>query len=148
MGQRTWRVLIALLSVFTVASLSACTPQEVQQYLAVKSGGGVTAQKTGYKEFSDCKQAVDYLFSGRSDYHRALHVVYRESRYVPTAVSRTGALGCAQLTGGLKRTFLKGPWNDPYWNILALRLAVDDPHWGWCHWDVVNYCRRGGEFGP
>ena len=148
MGQRKRKVLIAFLSVFSVASLTACTPQEVQLYLRITAANQIAEQADSYKKFSDCKQAVDYLFSDRSDYQRALHVVHRESRFVPTAISRTGALGCAQLTGGLKRTFLKGPWNDPYWNVLALRSAVDDPNWGWCHWDVINYCRRGGEFGP
>jgi len=71
--------------------------------------------------------------------------VRRESNYQPTAVSRTGAKGCAQLTGGIL-AFLEGPWNDPYWNVLAMRNAVDDPKWGWCHWDIVNYCKAGGEF--
>ncbi len=100
-----------------------------------------------YVGFVDCKQAVDYLFEGRWDYERAVHVVYRESRYDPTAVSRTNALGCAQLTGKLKQPpFLTGPWNDPFWNVLALRRAVDAPGWGWCHWDVVNYCLPGGEW--
>jgi hypothetical protein len=99
----------------------------------------------GYQVFDDCEQAVEYLFAGRWDHDRAMRVVYRESRYEPTAVSRTGAKGCAQLTGGLLN-FLGGPWSDPYWNVLAMRTAVDDPDWGWCHWDIVNYCRPGGQF--
>lgn len=104
------------------------------------------AAESGYQHFDDCRQAVDVLFAGRWDYQRALYVIHRESRYVPTAVSPTGALGCGQLTSGIRNAFLQGPWDDPYWNVLAVRTAVDDPAWGWCHWDVVNYCHAGGEF--
>jgi soluble lytic murein transglycosylase-like protein len=100
----------------------------------------------GYRLFDDCRQAVDYLFAGRPDYERAHMVVHRESRYVPTAVSPTGARGCTQITSGIRNAFLQGAWDDPYWNVLAMRDAVDHPEWGWCHWDVVNYCRAGGDF--
>ena len=100
-----------------------------------------------YRALTDCKQAVDYIFQDRVDYSRALKVVYRESTYNPLA-RRAGSqyAGCAQLSYTLQKTFLKGPWQDPFYNVLALRDAVDSPSWGWCHWDLVNYCLPGGEF--
>ncbi len=100
-----------------------------------------------YKSLSDCKEAVNYIFQDRVDYPRALKVVYRESTYNPLA-RRPGSqyAGCAQLSYTLQKTFLKGPWQDPFFNVLALRDAVDSPAWGWCHWDLVNYCLPGGEF--
>ncbi len=100
-----------------------------------------------YKQLNDCREAVDYIFNDRVDYTRAIRVVYRESTYNPNA-RRPGSqyAGCAQLSSTLQRLFLKGPWNDPYYNVLALRDAVDNPAWGWCHWDIVNYCKPGGEF--
>lgn len=100
-----------------------------------------------YKVLTDCKDAVNYIFQDRVDYDRALTVVYRESTYNPLA-RRPGSqyAGCAQLSYTLQRTFLKGSWQDPYYNVLALRDAVDSPAWGWCHWDLVNYCLPGGEF--
>jgi hypothetical protein len=100
-----------------------------------------------YQAFSNCREAVDYIFQDRVDYPRAVKVVFRESTNNPSA-RRSGSqyAGCAQLSASLQRLFLKGPWNDPYYNVLALRDAVDHPRWGWCHWDLVNYCGRGGEF--
>ncbi|MCC7543664.1 hypothetical protein IT415_03050 [bacterium] len=100
-----------------------------------------------YKTFSSCRDAVDYLFSDRTDHQRAIGVVYRESTNNPNA-RRPGSqyAGCAQLSSTLQATFLRGPWNDAYYNVLAMRDAVDDPRWGWCHWDLVNYCEYGGEF--
>lgn len=100
-----------------------------------------------YKQLANCKDAVDYIFQDRVDYPRAIKVVYRESTYNPNA-RRPGSqyAGCAQLSNTLQRVFLKGPWNDPFFNVLALRDAVDSPSWGWCHWDLVNYCLPGGEF--
>lgn len=101
----------------------------------------------GYKPFTNCREAVDYIFNDRVDYMRAVRVVYRESTNNPNS-RRPGSqyAGCAQLSSTLQRLFLKGPWNDPYFNVLALRDAVDNPAWGWCHWDLVNYCKAGGEF--
>lgn len=100
-----------------------------------------------YQSFSNCRQAVDYIFQDRIDYPRAVKVVFRESTNNPNA-RRPGSqyAGCAQISSTLQRLFLKGPWNDPYYNVLALRDAVDHPQWGWCHWDLVNYCGKGGEF--
>lgn len=100
-----------------------------------------------YKPLANCRDAVDYLFNDRTDYARAIEVVYRESTNNPNA-RRPGSqyAGCAQLSSTLQATFLRGPWNDPYYNVLAMRDAVDDPRWGWCHWDLVNYCGAGGEF--
>lgn len=100
-----------------------------------------------YQTFSNCREAVDYIFQDRIDYPRAVKVVFRESTNNPNA-RRPGSqyAGCAQLSSTLQRLFLKGPWNDPYYNVLALRDAVDHPRWGWCHWDLVNYCGKGGEF--
>lgn len=100
-----------------------------------------------YKQFSNCREAVDYIFQDRVDYPRAVKVVFRESTNNPNA-RRPGSqyAGCAQLSNTLQRLFLKGAWNDPYFNVLALRDAVDHPRWGWCHWDLVNYCGPGGEF--
>ncbi len=100
-----------------------------------------------YKQFTNCREAVDYIFNDRVDYPRAVKVVFRESTNNPNA-RRPGSqyAGCAQLSATLQRLFLKGPWNDPYFNVLALRDAVDNPAWGWCHWDLVNYCKPGGEF--
>ncbi len=100
-----------------------------------------------YKPFSNCRDAVDYIFNDRTDYARAIEVVYRESTNNPNA-RRPGSqyAGCAQLSTTLQATFLRGPWNDAYYNVLALRDAVDNPRWGWCHWDLVNYCGAGGEF--
>lgn len=107
----------------------------------------VNALNPPYKPLSDCKEAVNYIFQDRVDYGRAMRVVYRESTYNPLA-RRAGSqyAGCAQLSYTLQKTFLKGPWQDPYYNVLALRDAVDSPAWGWCHWDLVNYCLPGGEF--
>ena len=101
---------------------------------------------SGYQMFNDCREAVDHLFAGRWDHQRALRIVQRESGFQPGAVSRTGARGCAQLTSGIRNAFLEGPWDDPYWNVLAMRSAIDHPDWGWCHWDIRNYCLPGGEF--
>ena len=100
-----------------------------------------------YKPLNNCREAVDYLFNDRTDYARAIEVVYRESTNNPNA-RRPGSqyAGCAQLSSTLQATFLRGAWNDPYYNVLAMRDAVDDPRWGWCHWDLVNYCGKGGEF--
>lgn len=100
-----------------------------------------------YKPLGNCREAVDYIFNDRVDYPRAVKVVFRESTNNPNA-RRPGSqyAGCAQLSSTLQRIFLKGPWNDPYFNVLALRDAVDSPAWGWCHWDLVNYCKPGGEF--
>lgn len=100
-----------------------------------------------YKQLTNCREAVDYIFQDRVDYPRAVKVVFRESTNNPNA-RRPGSqyAGCAQLSNTLQRLFLKGPWNDPYFNVLALREAVDNPAWGWCHWDLVNYCNPGGEF--
>jgi len=100
-----------------------------------------------YQAFANCREAVDYLFTDRVDYARAIEVVYRESTNNPQA-RRPGSqyAGCSQLSTTLQATFLRGPWNDPYYNVLALRDAVDNPRWGWCHWDLVNYCDAGGEF--
>jgi len=103
----------------------------------------------GYQNFgTDCRAAVDYLFEGRWDYQRALMVVNRESRFVSFVVDYASGShkGCAQLSAGLQRRFLQGPWQDPYYNVKALRDAVDAPDYGWCHWDIVNYCARGGQF--
>jgi hypothetical protein len=98
-------------------------------------------------KFDNCKDAVNYLFYGRKDRLRALKVAHQESTFIPTRVSRTGALGCTQLLGKLQHPpFLTGPWDDPFWNVLAMRRAVDDPDWGWCHWDIVNYCLPGGDW--
>ena len=118
----------------------------VSQQPAVRIEVPMVTEGEGYVSFPSCREAVDYFFSGRMDYERALMVVNRESRFVPDAVSPTGARGCAQMTSGMRNTFLQGPWDDPYWNVRAMRDAVDHPDWGWCHWDVVNYCARGGEF--
>lgn len=100
-----------------------------------------------YKSFANCAEAVDYIFDGRWDQSRAKQVVFRESTNNPLA-RRAGSqyVGCAQISATIQRLFLQGPWEDPYFNVLALRDAVDNPHWGWCHWDLVNYCRYGGEF--
>ena len=100
-----------------------------------------------YKPLANCREAVDYIFTDRVDYDRAIRVVYRESTNNPIA-RRPGSqyVGCAQLSTTLQATFLRGTWNDPYYNVLALRDAVDSPRWGWCHWDLVNYCDAGGEF--
>lgn len=100
-----------------------------------------------YRQLANCGEAVDYIFQDRVDYLRAVKVVYRESTNNPNA-RRPGSqyAGCAQLSNTLQRLFLQGPWNDPYYNVLALRDAVDNPAWGWCHWDLVNYCKPGGEF--
>jgi hypothetical protein len=113
---------------------------------AVRESQPELLEYQGYQAFTECGEAVDYLFAGRDDLGRAQRVVYRESRNQPGAVSPTGALGCAQLTSGIRNAFLQGSWDDPYWNVLAMRDAVDDPDWGWCHWDIVNYCKAGGEF--
>ena len=109
----------------------------------------VNRKTKGYVNFgSDCRAAVDYLFEGRWDHQRALMVVNRESRFVSFVVDYASGShkGCAQLSPGLQRRFLQGPWNDPYWNVRALRDAVDAPDYGWCHWDIINYCARGGQF--
>lgn len=100
-----------------------------------------------YKQLKDCGEAVEYIFQDRVDYPRAVKVVFRESTNNPNA-RRPGSqfAGCAQLSATLQRLFLQGPWNDPYYNVLALRDAVDNRAWGWCHWDLVNYCNAGGEF--
>lgn len=106
-----------------------------------------TTLSPSYKAFTNCGEAVDYIFDGRWDQARAKEVVFRESTNNPLA-RRTGSqyVGCAQISSTIQRLFLQGPWEDPYFNVLALRDAVDNPHWGWCHWDLVNYCRYGGEF--
>ncbi len=100
-----------------------------------------------YKKLTNCREAVDYIFGDRLDYQRAVRVVYRESTNNPNA-RRPGSqyAGCAQLSATLQATFLQGAWNDPFFNVLALRDAVDSPRWGWCHWDLVNYCLASGEF--
>lgn len=100
-----------------------------------------------YKLVKDCGEAVEYIFQDRVDYPRAIKVVFRESTNNPNA-RRPGSqfAGCAQLSSTLQRLFLQGPWNDPFYNVLALRDAVDNKAWGWCHWDIVNYCNPGGEF--
>jgi hypothetical protein len=98
------------------------------------------------QQFGDCHSAVDYFFAGRWDLARAHRIVQRESGNFPGAVSRAGARGCAQLMPAMRNAFLEGPWDDPYWNVKAMFMAVNDPNWGWCHWDIVNFCKRGGEF--
>lgn len=125
--------------------LSSCTPEEVaawqrhMQFTAQRDGTG------GYHHYSNCLDAVDQIFAGRPDHSRARYVVWRESRGVPTAQRpRSQFIGCAQLSAAIRGTFLKGSAYDAYYNVLALRDAVDHPRWGWCHWDIVNYCARGG----
>lgn len=125
--------------------LASCTPEQVaawQQHV------NFTAQRDGtpgYRHFDNCQQAVDHIFGGRWDHGRASYVTWRESRNVPTA-QRPGSqfIGCAQLSAQIRATFLKGSAYDPYYNVLALRDAADHPDWGWCHWDIVNYCAAGG----
>lgn len=145
------RLLIPALLVLGSVFATACTPEEVQQYISAVSNSEVTAAQEEpvqelYVAFPSCREAVDYWFAGRDDLERAHLVVYRESRYVPWVISRTGARGCAQMVSHMRNEFLEGPWDDPYWNIKAMREAVDS--WGWCHWDIVNYCKKGGQFGP
>lgn len=105
-----------------------------------------SSQQPHYQHFDDCHAAVDYVFAGRWDKERAHRVVQRESTNDPSAVSPTGARGCTQITSGIRQHFLDGPWDDPYWNVLAMRRIVDHQDWGWCHWDIVNFCLKGGEF--
>jgi hypothetical protein len=99
-----------------------------------------------YQWLQDCHSAVDVVFAGRWDFSRAHMVVQRESNNIPSAISPTGHRGCGQLSQGLRDTWLKGPWDDPYWNVRAIRDIVDSD--SWCHWDLRNYCSAGGEFGP
>lgn len=96
-----------------------------------------------YKYFSDCYQAVDYVFGGRADLAWARDTVHDESRGVPSA--RNGSyLGCGQLSPGLRAAQLKGPWNDAYYGVLAIRTIVDIPSkhslGNKCHWQQPNYC--------
>ena len=98
-----------------------------------------------YRHFNSCLGAVEYLFRGRWDYQRALMVVKRESHFRPSA-SNGSHLGCAEESTGMRTAYLKGPWNDPYWNVRAMLTVVS--RGGWCNWDLVNYCNPGGEFGP
>jgi len=72
-------------------------------------------------------------------------VVHRESTDSPNASNGTH-MGCAEESAGMRQAHLHGPWNDAFWNVLAMRDVVDDSSYGWCHWDIVNYCLPGGEF--
>jgi|GEM_PF-4174016 len=97
-----------------------------------------------YRAFTTCTQAVDYLFEGRWDQSRAIRVVKRESGNQPGA-RRPGSqyAGCTQISAGMRKNLL-GPWNDPYYNVLVMYQKASNG--GWCHWDIVNYCRAGGEW--
>lgn len=98
-----------------------------------------------YQYFATCDAAVRYLFEGRRDLSRALKVTKRESTNRPNAKNGTH-LGCGQLSQNL-RNGLKGPWDDAYYNVLRIRETTGgDLGGGWCHWDLVNYCKAGGEF--
>ncbi len=96
-----------------------------------------------YRHFGSCLGAVNYLFGGRWDHQRAVMVVGRESHFYPDAANGSH-LGCAQESDGMRSTYLKGPWNDPYWNVRAMLAVVQNG--GWCNWDLYNYCGPGGEF--
>ena len=140
-------LLVCLIALGLGITATGCNAEQIAEYqrftylTALRDGTG------GYRSFSNCADAVDYIFGGRWDHGRARMVTHRESRDVPTA-RRPGSqyAGCAQLSAGIRASFLKGPWEDPYYNVLAMRDAVDHPEWGWCHWDSYNYCAPGGQF--
>ena len=128
------------------AEKGAGTCQKLIQFLnAVQLNATVKpgAVDKPYRQLDDCYQAVDYLFAGRADLEWARDTVYDESRGTPSA--RNGKYwGCAQLSPTLRAAQLKGPWNDAYYAILAMRQIVDTPTkhrlGGKCHWQQPSYC--------
>jgi len=138
-------LLVCLIALGLGITATGCNAAQIAEYQRFLYLTAVRDGTSGYRSFTNCADAVDYIFGGRWDHGRASYVTWRKSRNVPTA-QRPGSqfIGCAQLSAGIRATFLKGSAYDPYYNVLALRDAADHPDWGWCHWDSVNYCAAGG----
>lgn len=140
-------ILVCLIALGLGITATGCNAAQIAEYQRFVYLTAVRDNTGGYRPFNNCAEAVDHIFGGRWDHSRAHMVTHRESRNDPNA-RRPGSqfAGCAQLSAKIQADFLKGPWNDPYYNVLAMRDAVDHSAWGWCHWDIINYCAPGGQF--
>ena len=140
---KTKKILLAIVSVFTLGLAVGCTPEQVAHFnsLPVAEQNAVIAQiqaAQAASTSSDCYQAIDKHWPG--DKARARSIVWRESRNQPAAAnSRSSARGCFQMLSMHNHRYTAvgcspAQWSNADCNVRAAAHLYRQA--GWSPWNL------------